>query len=133
MIGSHLEPEEAVFRPARSLVVMLMSVINVQCQKSNVKSEFSVHAYGFALGGGALGFCAFLGLDAHAVERAADEEDSDQEEGNGEDDLPGVEGVGFHLQRQLHREQAEEPGELDDGVEGDGGSVLEGVADGVAD
>src|SRR5207248_885364 len=74
-----------------------------------------------------------VGADAHAVERAIDEGNGDAEEHDGQADsqLPVVALV--ELDGQLGGEQAEEGGELDDGIERDGAGVLEGVADGVAD
>jgi len=41
--------------------------------------------------------------------------------------------IGGHVDRDLDGEEAEESGELDDGIERDGGGVFEGIADGVAD
>src|SRR4029077_12264408 len=78
------------------------------------------------LGGGA--------ADAHAVERAVDEDRGDDEEGSGQDVGQAVAMLaGGELHGELDGKKAEERGELDDGVESDGGGVLEGIAYGVAD
>src|SRR5947207_15252834 len=100
MIGSHLEPELAVVLPARSVVVILMSedmsLLDVKCQKSNVKSK-SGDAGGFSSLRSALGFGGFLGGDSHAVEGSMDEERADEEEGDREDRPPHGERSVFHL------------------------------------
>ena len=73
------------------------------------------------------------GADAHAVERAVDEDEGDDEE-DGRQDVrqPCALGCG-QLHGEFDGEQAEERGELDDRIEGDGRGVLERIADGVAD
>src|SRR5713226_5125791 len=67
-------------------------------------------------------------LDAHAVEAAPDEHD-----GNGEEDRRQHQPrPGLHLGGQFDGQEAEEGGELDDGVHRHRRSVLEGVAYGIA-
>ena len=68
-------------------------------------------------------------FDAHFVEGAVDEEEGDDEEDDAE---PGCHAAEAFADGDFHGEDAEEGGELDDGVQCHGGGVLEGVADGVA-
>src|SRR6267142_4213132 len=71
--------------------------------------------------------------DTHAVERAVDEDERDGEE-SGREDVRQVGTLsGRHLHGEFDGEQAEERGELDNGVERDGRSVLERIADRIAD
>src|SRR6187551_937201 len=78
---------------------------------------------------GAFPLAFWGGRDAHAVERAPNEEHRSEREDGGEDRA----GLTIQLNRQLDREQAEQGGELDDRVHGHRRSVFERVAHGVAD
>src|SRR5436190_3578982 len=62
--------------------------------------------------------------DAHVVEAAVDEDQADDEDRGAEAVLE----AGFHLHRDLDREEAEERGELDHRVERNGRGVLERIA-----
>ena len=73
------------------------------------------------------------GADAHAVEAAVDEDEGDDEEDGGQDVRQAFALGCGQLHGEFDGEEAEERRELDDRVEGDGGGVLEGIADGVAD
>ena len=70
--------------------------------------------------------------DAHAVERAVDEDEGHHEECRRQDVRQVVALAGGKLHGQLDGQQAEERRELDHRIERDGGRVLEGIADGVA-
>src|SRR5581483_9795200 len=67
-------------------------------------------------------------LDAHAVEGAPDEYQGDDVEDHGGNEPLRAVPLQAHLLRQLHGQQAEEGGELDDRVNRDRGGVLERVA-----
>ena len=67
--------------------------------------------------------------DPHSVKRPVYESDGDDEENGGQQQSD----AGRQAGGQLDGEEAEERGEFDDRVHGDGGGVLEGIADGVAD
>src|ERR1017187_6967029 len=67
--------------------------------------------------------------DAHAVEGAVNEDEGDDKEENAN---AGLGALIFHGDGDLGGQKAKEGGELDDGVHGDGGGVLEGIAHGVA-
>jgi len=69
-------------------------------------------------------------LALHVEEGAVDEVEGDEDEDDSDPRGDGAEAV---ADGNLHRQDAKEGGELDDGVEGDGAGVLVGVADGVAD
>src|SRR6267154_5524994 len=73
-----------------------------------------------------------VGADTHFVEGAVDEGERHQEEDGGENVRHGVGWGGGQWDGELDGEKAEERSEFDDRVEGDGGGVLEGIADGVA-
>src|SRR5260370_11865898 len=75
----------------------------------------------------------FAGFDAHAVEATVYEDDRCQEEDGGQDGGEGVALFGRDTDGELDGEEAEQRGEFDDGVEGDGAGVLEGITDRVAD
>src|SRR6185503_16387011 len=67
--------------------------------------------------------------NSHGIERPPDEDEGDGEHCNADVQRkvlrrPKLRGL-FGADGDFYREQAEEGGELDDGVEGDGGSVLE--------
>ncbi len=70
--------------------------------------------------------------DAHAVKGAVDENERDDEKSGGKEVRKAATGVGSEFHGELHGEEAEERGELDDRVERDGGRVLERIANGVA-
>src|SRR5258708_12488337 len=71
--------------------------------------------------------------DENAVERAIDEDERDGKEG-GRKDVRQVGALGGrHLHGELDGEQAEEGGKFDHGIERNGRSVLERIADRVAD
>src|ERR1700687_5637665 len=70
--------------------------------------------------------------DSHAEEGAIDESEGDEEKGGGEDMGEAATGFGGEFDGEFDGEEAEESREFDDRVEGDGGSVFKGVADGVA-
>src|SRR5207302_10360980 len=72
-------------------------------------------------------------LDPHAVERAPDEHGREQEEHQAEHPAEPRTAGGGQAHRQLDGEEAEEGGELDDGVHGHRRGVLERIAHGVAD
>jgi len=74
-----------------------------------------------------------VGTDAHTVERAVYEGERHDEKDRGEYVREAAALRGGQLHGKLHGEKSEERRELDDRVECDGGSVLEWIADGVAD
>src|SRR5690348_2545069 len=71
---------------------------------------------------------ALLRLDAHRVERPPHEHHRDQEEDGRDRAGQRAAPLRGERHRELHGEQAEEGGELDDGVHGHGRGVLEGIA-----
>src|ERR1700728_3584767 len=71
--------------------------------------------------------------DSHTVERTVDEEEGNEEEHQRQHIGDGCTLISGQCDRQLDCQQTEEGGELDDRVQSNRRSVLEGVADGVAD
>src|SRR5947209_1749434 len=72
--------------------------------------------------------------DSHAVERAPDEVERDEEECEGQQLVDRGVAVAARPQSfgKLYGEKAEERGELNDGVQRDRRSILEGIANGIA-
>src|ERR1017187_2476077 len=73
------------------------------------------------------------GFDAHAVEAAVHEAGGDHEENGGQRGGEGRALLGGQVHGQRYGQQAEQGGELDDGVESHGAGVLEGIANRIAD
>ena len=69
-------------------------------------------------------------IDAHAVERAPNEEDGNQNE---DDAYPRSKLTEVLADGHLHSQQTEQGGELDDGVQWNWRSVLEGITHGIDD
>src|SRR6185437_13332964 len=72
-------------------------------------------------------------LDAHSVKRTVDKEKRDHKEDSRQHAAESRSHLVGQAHRQFHRQQTEQGGELDHRVECDGGSILEGIAHGVAD
>src|SRR5205807_1819033 len=73
-----------------------------------------------------------LRADAHAVERAINEEHGDGEE-DGRQQMAQSGVLAFHAYRQFHRQQSEQSSEFDHRVHGHRGSVFERISHGIAD
>jgi hypothetical protein len=71
--------------------------------------------------------------DAHPVERPVNEDKGHDEESTRERARKRAAGGGRQSHSEFHGGQAEERCELDDGIESDGRSVLERIADRIAD
>src|SRR5258708_5513787 len=71
--------------------------------------------------------------DSHAVEGAVDEEEGHCKERERQNVCDGCALVAGKSHGQFHCEQSEKRGEFDDRVQGDGGSIFEGIAYSVTD
>ena len=76
--------------------------------------------------------CRHRSSISHAVERAVDEEQRRQEERHRQDPRQRAGTALGEVHAELHRQQTEQGGELDDRVHRDRRRVLERIADGVA-